>query len=322
MTRPAHKLTPGRILYLAWHAPRGAVERALKEGPLNLWLSARGREAMERAAASLPSAPIPTDDAPSVTFLTGDRYWYQTAFCAASLARAAGRAFKVEVVDDGTLAPRQIEALQRALPGCRVIGPDETLARLEEALPADRFPTLRRHRLVYPHLRKITDVHAGRAGARLVLDSDMLFFERPAALLDWLAAPRDLVHMVDVGDFYGYAPDLLAEVAGAPLPARVNVGVCGMDSSTLDWDRLEAWTSALLDRAGQHYLLEQALVAMMAATAPATACPAESYIVGPTRAESRRPTAALHHYVGKAKAWYFRFAWRAALARLQGSEQP
>lgn len=322
MSRPAPKLTPGRLVYLAWHAPRGAAERALKEGPLNLWLSARGREAMERAAWTLPAAPAPTGDAPSVTFLTGDRYWYQTAFCAASLALAAGRGVKVEIVDDGSLSARQIEALHRILPGSRVISVAETEARLDDALPSSRFPTLRRHRRVYPHLRKITDVHAGRSGPRLVLDSDMLFFQRPSVLLDWLAAPRDLLHMVDVGDFYGYAPGLLAEVAGAPLPSRVNVGVCGMDSSTPDWDRLESWTKTLLDRAGPHYLLEQALVAMMAAADPSSACPAAAYVVEPTRGQSRRPAEALHHYVGPAKAWYFRFAWRVALERLQGTRQP
>lgn len=310
------RLTPGRLLYLGWHAPLGRARKALREGPLNLWLAARGEQAMYAAAETLPPCPAPAADAPEVTFLSGARFWRQTVFCAASLTLAAGRAYRFVIVDDGTLAPGDAAHLARLLPGVRIQGPQETLARLDAHLPQARYPVLRRHRLAYPHLRKLTDVHAGRRGWGLVLDSDMLFFARPQALMDWLDAPARPLHMVDVADAYGYDPVLLRDIAGAPLPGRVNVGVCGLDSDALDWDRLEAWCARLLAEAGSHYLLEQALTAMLFAGAEVQALPAEAYVVAPARAEARRPTAALHHYVAEAKAWYFRFAWREAARRL------
>jgi len=63
-------------------------------------------------------------------------------------------------------------------------------------------------------------------------------------------------------------------------------------------------------REGMHYLMEQAIVAMLTAGKHCANAPAQTYIVAPNRAETERPTAALHHYTAESKAWYYRFAWR------------
>jgi hypothetical protein len=116
--------------------------------------------------------------------------------------------------------------------------------------------------------------------------------------------------MAVVEDAYGYSPALMSELACAPIPSRVNVGVCGLRSDAINWDRLEGWCRDMLDKEGSHYLQEQALVAMMTAGLPRAVAPAGQYVVKPNRAETKRPTAALHHYVAETKAWYFRFGWR------------
>jgi hypothetical protein len=139
----------------------------------------------------------------------------------------------------------------------------------------------------------------------------MLFHRRPDFLLDWLAAPDGPCHMLDVDNCYGYSLGLMAELAGAPVPQRLNVGLIGLRSEDVDWERLEHWCAALIEREGTHYLQEQALTAMLVARGPRAAAPAGDYVVRPTRAQTERPTAALHHYVAESKAWYFRFGWRA-----------
>ena len=138
----------------------------------------------------------------------------------------------------------------------------EIEAALDQHLPAARFPILRARRRELVLVRKLVDLHVGRSGWRLYLDSDMLFFRRPDVLLEWLHRPSLPLHMVDVQNAYGYPLELLATLAGAPVPERVNTGIIGLDSATFDWERLESWARRLQETAGTSYFLDQALMAM------------------------------------------------------------
>ena len=304
-------ITPGRILYLLYHRPLAAVQQSVRAGgPINQWIDLQGQRAMRTAAATLPPRPHPSPSSLDVCFLTGKKFWYQTAFCASSLAAVANREFSHVFLDDGTFDNDFRRASLRLFPSATLSSCTETEQRLDEYLPTSRFPSLRAQRLTYLHLRKLTDAHAGRTGWRLVLDSDMLFFRRPAALLDWLAAPDRPIHMLDVHDAYGYPAETMRSLATRPLPPRVNVGICGLRSDTIDWEKLEWWTTRLLALHGTSYYLEQALVALLLADASPLVLPAEDYRLMPDLTECLAPTAALHHYVDLSKRGYFRHAWR------------
>ena len=251
-------------------------------------LSSRGREAMVRAVRMLPPIGSAASHSHPVFFLSGDRFWYQTIFCAYSLRIHADDAIQVIVIDDGTLTRHQAAELARIIPGTQVRWAAETTRKLDELLPWDRFPTLRRRRLVYPHLRKLIDVHAGNDGWNVVLDSDMIFHHRPVFFLEWLSDTDRPFHLVDVEDAYGYSSALMTELAGATIPSRLNVGICGLHSNSIDWNLLEAWCDVLLRREGGHYLQEQALIAMLLANQCCAVAPPEQYIVEADRAESRK----------------------------------
>ena len=303
--------TPGRLLYLAYHRPLAALARSRREGgPWQQWHDARGRRAMLAAARLLPPlAPAPAS-APEVFLLTGQRFWFQSAFCVHSLARHTPGGIRPVFIDDGTFDDALATEAARLFPGARVARASAVTARLDAALPAAKFPALRAQRLTYLHLRKLTDVHAGLSGYRLVLDSDMLFFRPPLALHAWLAAPDRPVHMLDVQDAYGYPAATLAELAGRPVPSLVNVGICGFRSDALDWEKLEWWSARLLAQHGTSYYFEQALVALLLADADPIRLPSADYLLLPSEAECRAPAAALHHYVAESKRGYFRHAWR------------
>jgi hypothetical protein len=305
----------GKLLYRTWHAPRGFLARCWREGPVNLWLSRLGQARMQSATHRLPrlGGPPAGEEEYDIHFLTGHRFWYQTCFCAYSMVRHSGVPLRPVLYDDGTLDRPLQESIRERFPNA-VIHPREQIeSRLDATLPAARYPALRARRLVYPHLRKLTDVHAGATGWKLVLDSDMLFFRRPDFLIDWLRAPGGPCCMSDVASAYGYPVGLMAELAGADIPERVNVGVCGLRSDEIDWDRFEFWCQGLLDRAGPHYYQEQALTAMLLAGKPCAVAPDRDYVALPSREESTRPAAVMHHYVAESKAWYFRFAWKQVL---------
>lgn len=309
------RLGLGRLAYRLYHAPLAAVrESIVAGGPLEQWQTCRGRTAMERTAWSLPLLPVHHGPPLELHLLTGRRFWYQTAFCLWSFARHSGRPLTPVIYDDGSLADEFRGPLARLFPAARFVARDETVARLDEHLPAAKFPALRERWLNYPNIRKLTDPHIGRKGWKLIVDSDLLFFRRPDFLLGWLSAPARPLHAVDCESSYGYARSLLNSLANSPLAELVNVGLTGLESSAIEWERLEHWTRALHSQAGTSYYLEQALIAMLVAGRECSVAPAADYVTRPRPPEARECRAVMHHYVAGSKPWYFRHNWRRVLA--------
>jgi hypothetical protein len=253
--------------------------------------------------------------------LTGAKYAHQTAFCAWSLAaHAPDVRLRPVIHDDGSLCPAQTANLRRLFPAASFVSAAEAEATLDDHLPRSRFPALRGRRDDYPHLKKLTDFHAGRSGWRLVLDSDMLVFRRPEAVLKWLSGPAGPLHLIDAETSYGYSVPFLSDQCGAAVAPRVNVGATGLRSDGIDWNAVECWIEEQNRRFGPSYLQEQALAAQLIAVAGgATALDETDYRVLPDPAECERPTAVMHHYVADSKAGYYRHGWRRAGALSQGT---
>jgi hypothetical protein len=307
----------GRAVYRLWHAPLGALKTSIAAGgPIEQWRDRQAHAAMRAAAARLAPQQLPSANPawPEVHFLTGGKFWDQTALCLFTLQAHAGCSVQAVFHDDGSASDDIVARLGKVFPHARWRRPVDAAAALDRHLGAAHHPVLRERWRVYPNIRKLIDVHIGERGWKLVLDSDMLFFRRPDFLLDWLRTPDRPLHLVDVKDSYGYSLPLLESLAGAPLPSRLNVGICGLCSDKLDWDRLESWCRRLQETEGTSYYLEQALVAMLCAGRSCAVAPVEDYRVLPSETECRAPRAVLHHYVAGAKRGYYRHAWRAALA--------
>lgn len=307
----------GQTLYHLWHRPLGMARESLRHGgPLAQLRTARGRSAMIAAAATLPASPARPGAPRPLHFLTGRRFAYQTAFCLHSLARRSGVSFAPEFYDDGSLDAPSRDLLLRIAPQGRIHDSATLRARLDEFLPVARFPSLRDRWERYPHIRKIIDVHLGREGWRLVLDSDLLFWREPRFLLDWLAAPDRPLHAVDCEENYGYPRLVLEKLAGLPVPRLVNVGLCALRSDAIDWEFLEHASASLIRAHGTSYYLEQALVALLVARASGhrAIAPAEDYVTYPSPAEIARPAAVMHHYVDLSRDAYHRHAWRLCLS--------
>jgi len=310
-------MTPGQFLLKFYHTPVGRIRDSLRNGgPLVVRETERQRRAMEAAAATLPPLPArPGAPRVSLHLLTGRRFWYQTAFCLHSFARHAEADVSAHIYDDGTFDDALQAQLHRLGPGLTFHSAGSIRARLDDLLPAAKFPVLRERWRNYPNIRKLTDPHLGASGWKLVIDSDLIFFRRPGFLLDWCAAPDRPLHAVDCEESYGYSRSLMEKLAGAPIPPLVNVGLCGLRSESLNWPELEAWCAELIAREKTSYYLEQALVAMLAARAqPCAVAPAADYLTKPDRHEGAMPRAVMHHYVAESKRSYFRHGWRRALA--------
>ncbi len=292
----------------------------LRWGPRAYLCCDKWAKEMETAAWTLPVPYHQGDDSAQtleVWFLTGRRFWYQTAFCAWTLAKQSGRHLIVNIVDDGTLDAHYEGGLRRLFPRGVTVTREAVREKLDALLPVDLFPILRQRWGDYVHIRKLIDVHLGGSGVKLVLDSDMLFFARPDALLQWWdsAQHRDIgpCLMTDCEESYGYSRSLMAELTGSPIPPLLNVGVCGLRSESIDWEEMERWCRVLLEREGTSYYLEQALVAMLASRGVPVVMPRSDYITFPSHPQVKASSGALQHYVADSKPWYIKTAWRRAM---------
>jgi len=313
------RLGLGRLLYYGYHLPAGPVLKMLHAGgPLQACRTAKGRIEMEDSVSRLQ--PPSVHDGPAsltVYVLTGRSFWYQTAFCLHTLSTQSRRRVCPVIYDDGSLQPQQSDHLRRLFPGTRIVANTETRERLDTHLPRARFPALRDRWDHYPNIRKLIDPHLNAKGWKLVIDSDLLFFREPQFLISWIDAPRAPLHAVDAANSYGYSPDLMGQLAGARIPDLVNVGLCGLDSGALDWPRIETWCQTLVEREGNSYYLEQALVAMLVAGRVCSVAPAKDYVTLPLPPEALECRAVMHHYVAQSKRWYFQRNWRRALKILE-----
>lgn len=310
ISRWAKHMGFGIAFYKLFHQPRQFFQRWHTVGLGTIADLATAQRQMEAAAATLPPLPPQSGEPLEVYYLSGRKFWYQTVFCFYSLAQQSDLNLRLVVVDDGTLAPRYQTLIRQVCPTVRFVLRTEIETRLDAVLPRDRYPTLRSRREEYPNLRKLTDIHAGTTGWKLVLDSDMLFFHPPVTLLDWLQNPQGPCHMVDVETAYGYSFDLMQQLAGVPIPERINVGITGLQSEALNWDELEHWCRTQIEQAGSHYYQEQALIAMVMAQSNCCVMPVEDYVVMPAEPEVIEPQAQLHHYVADSKSSYFHYGWQ------------
>jgi hypothetical protein len=304
----------GGLALRLYHRPLHRLRDCLREGgPWQQRRTELGRQDMEMAAYKLPLLAAHSGAPLELHLLTGRRFWYQTAFCLWTLGYHADRPLAPVIYDDGTLVKAHRDALTRLFPTSRFVAEAETIARLDAYLPTEHFPVIRERWLNYPNLRKLIDPHLGSSGWKLVLDSDLLFFRKAVLLENWLDAPDAPLHAVDVANAYGYSDKLLNSLISAPLPQRLNVGLCGLRSEELDWERIEYLCGTLIDAEQTNYYLEQALVALLLAGRKCAIAPADDYVTLPVLPEAETCSAVMHHYVANSKRWYFQFNWRRCL---------
>ena len=305
-------MTPGKILYRFYHRPLRILQNTFRVGLRRTAQINSGKKAMIGASAFLRELIYEGQETFHVYFLTGKRYWFQTAFCLYSLQKAAEVNIHAFIIDDGSFDEELVSLVANQFPNTTtIIRSNEINKLLDSKLPVEHFPVLRKRRLEYPHIRKLTDVHILKSnGPKLVLDSDMLFFHKPDELLNWLKGSTSMLFMKDITESYGYSKKLMQQLADTDkIPERLNVGVAGMSSEQISWELLESWTDELLKKEGSSYLQEQALTAMLAANVKYQILDEKRYKVLPC-IEGKIISEVLHHYVAEAKYDYFVKGWR------------
>lgn len=279
-------------------------------GYLNYKSMQKAKKEMQLYSADLPPVTSHIDGLP-IFFLTGRNYLYQTLFCIQSLSKASRENYHFTLVDDGSFDTALIAKAKLKLPGSNIVLKEEIEQNLKQFLPIDEYPYLHHKRNIYPHIKKLTDVHTipGKAH-KLVMDSDMLFWSNPKTIIDWLKNPNESIFMKDCIDSYGYSRRLMEELSKCKIYDLLNVGVIGLETKIIDWCKIENWICTMEAKEGTSYFLEQAISAMIVGNRKCKILPADTYIVNPEKQQCNTQHGILHHYVDLSKENYFKWAWK------------
>jgi hypothetical protein len=301
----------GRLAMKVFFQPTAELRWRLSFGIGGATRHFLGEAAMRRAARRLAPIGGAAPEAFEATYMTGARFWHQTAFAAWSLGRLLPQGLRPTFYDDGSLREEQAAQLCRIFPHGRIVSRAEAVAQLDAHLPVGAFPLLREVERDSMFVRKLVTPRAGSIRWQLYLDSDMLFFRRPA-LLEEAARTRRATYMVDHIFAYCLPHQDLESLAGHPVRERVNGGMVALDDAAIDWPRTERWLAALPLATLRHAMLEQTLGAILVSHQDPIAADPEDYkILFSMEPADQRAT--LLHYIYHSKVLFVSREWRRVL---------
>lgn len=259
---------------------------------------------IDAAATALPPLPQ-TPERPEIEVhcTSGESHSAMGLWAAWSLMRFLPRA-RFVLHDDGSITPETRARWTRLLPGLRICSREEGQAATA-ALLADARPRVLDWTRSYHYGNKLGAVQALARTSRIIeIDTDVLVFEKPEALIDAVGDPGlGVVWNRDVSYAYSYPEPALRAALGpllGPLPDRLNSGLTMLECFTPDeWDLLEQALTRLERDPGTdplRYWMQQTLHAIVASRRGARARPlpvAYDVYQGPTR-----PGAIARHFVG------------------------
>ncbi len=276
-------MTPGRLLWLTRHFFRHGIRGAY------------GREVIARRILRCSPLAGLTDSRAEVHVLTSRVDWLPLIWTLRTFYRATGRSFRLCIHDDGTVPPFATTELRRQFPDARIV----TRVTADLRLAADLIgaPACAAHRAKNPLLLKAFDFAAFLESDRLiVLDSDLLFFRAPTALLACLERDTGPRNSFNRDWRYGYsvAWEELAAHAPKPVESMINSGLGAVQRSALSVAWCEEYFNRFPTLPSHPHRIEQTLIALCVARAGHEMLPAEYDVHdGPTN--FARP---MRHYSG------------------------
>jgi hypothetical protein len=227
--------------------------------------------------------------------LTSDRDWLNLLWTLKSFYHFSRRNYALCIHDDGTLGTEPCSILQRHFPKARIIHrPSADQQVLDWLAPYPRCLEFRKTNHLAP---KIFDfLFYLESDRMLLLDSDILFFKEPTALLQRIEDPTYSLNTVngDVASTYTVNPAVALEKSSVQLIDRFNSGLGLIHRSSLNLDWIEEFLG-LPDIIGHFWQIEQTLYALCSSRFGAELLP-QPYTV---HLSGTHPDLSCRHYVGK-----------------------
>ncbi|MEX0322344.1 MAG: hypothetical protein AB3N63_09315 [Puniceicoccaceae bacterium] len=235
-----------------------------------------------------------TDDSAEIHVLTSEQDWLNLLWTLKSFYNVSENPYRLVIHEDGSLGSEEIQHMKRLFPDARIVLKKDSDAKVLPML--DDYPKALEFRSTNPLSLKLFDFPAYLESKRMfLLDSDILFYTRPDALLDRIGDPGYVKNIFnrDVSGALNVDVSKVRERFGFDLLERFNsgLGLIHKDSIKLDW------IEEFLDLDGiqsHHWRIEQTLIALCSCRFGAELLPQE-YDVYLDNGLGDRPS---RHYVG------------------------
>jgi len=236
-----------------------------------------------------------SDEACEVHVLTSGKDWLNLLWSLKTFYHYAQVKYRLCIHEDGSLSTTALETLETHFPDARILSRERM-----DSVTASALKTLPRS-LAFRQTNnlslKVFDVVLSAESDRiLLLDSDLLFFERPEFLIEQassLSLDRCWFN-ADIESAYNVEPDDALRESGIRLVPRLNTGLAlfRRDVLRLDWFEEFLTLPGIL---GHFWRIEQTLLALAGSRAGASVLPPEYDV----RLGRGGPFGPVRHYVGE-----------------------
>jgi hypothetical protein len=219
------------------------------------------RTLIQRAIDRTPPVETDTSGAVEVRMLTWRRDWRNAVWALKSFYAYAGVSYPLFIHDGGWL-PSQAVQLQRHFPNATLVAGKEADDQVETILRNRGHLNSLRYRQKNSSTRQLFDFFLlSNADHIITLDSDLLFFRRPAELTLSAEGFRRNLYTRDSAYFYSMTLDELESSIGVrPLP-YCNTGACLVRRESVDFELIERCL-ALPKMFDDNWVTEQTLQAV------------------------------------------------------------
>ncbi len=237
------------------------------------WLASVGRGILSPLVFWLAKRPQGAEMPISVHMLVSSRTWHAGLLAAISFEHSTGRRWPLFIHDDGSVSLAQRQQIKKVLPGVMFI-PRSDSDRETSCYLAD-YPTCLAHRNRHNLFLKFFDACPFAPHDRfIVLDSDVIFFKRPAEILEWAdnRSPTCLYNE-DTREKFCIPRDEIEKALPVTLLPRFNSGLVLMQKQAFNLNLASQLLGAFETTAHAPQFFEQTLYALMASTNPGGGAP-------------------------------------------------
>jgi hypothetical protein len=236
-----------------------------------------------------------TDHTCEIHVLTYEKDWLNLIWALKTFYYYSGRRYALCIHDDGTLTADNRATLQHHFPKARII--ERSSADRQVLTSLQHHPRCLAFRQTNHLSPKVFDFRAYLESDRmLLLDSDILFFDEPTALLQRIEDPHYLLNTVngDTQSAYTVEPAVVKEQCGFEVIDRFNSGLGLIHKASMNLDWIEEFLG-LPDIIGHFWRIEQTLYALFSSRYGTELLPPEYDV----HLEGDLNGSPCRHYVGK-----------------------